>query len=64
MLQRAFSCPKKTSPASPRCAPCEVTHASMPKRKTYTRDDGCLMIEISPNLYVEESIAERLGLLR
>jgi hypothetical protein len=33
------------------------------KPKTYIRDDGCLMIEISPNLYVEESIAERLGLL-
>jgi hypothetical protein len=34
-------------------------------RKTYTReDDGCLMIEISPNLSVEESIAGRLGLLR
>ena len=33
-------------------------------RKSYTRDDGCLMIEISPNLYVEEGIAERLGLLR
>lgn len=41
-------------------------HASMPRksRKTYTRDDGCLMVEIRPNLYVEESMAERLGLLR
>ena len=36
----------------------------MPKRKTYIRDDGVLMIEVRPNLYVEESIAERLGLLR
>jgi len=34
------------------------------QHKSYIRDDGCLMIEISPNLYVEESIAERLGLLR
>jgi hypothetical protein len=33
-------------------------------RKSYIRDDGCLMVEISPNLFVEESIAERLGLLR
>jgi hypothetical protein len=33
-------------------------------RSTYIRDDGCLMVEISPNVYVEESIAERLGLLR
>jgi hypothetical protein len=32
------------------------------KRKTYARDDdGCLMVEISLNLFVEESIAERLG---
>lgn len=38
---------------------------SMPaKRKTYTRDDGVVMVEISPNLFVEESIAERLGLSR
>jgi hypothetical protein len=37
----------------------------MPKsRKTYTRDDGCLMVEIRPSVYVEESMAERLGLLR
>jgi hypothetical protein len=34
------------------------------KRKTYARDDGCLMVEVSPNLFVEESIAEWLGLLR
>jgi hypothetical protein len=34
------------------------------KRKTYTRDDGVIMVEISSNLFVEESIAERLGLLR
>jgi hypothetical protein len=34
------------------------------KRKSYTRDDGALMVEIRPHLYVEESIAERLGLLR
>jgi hypothetical protein len=33
-------------------------------RKSYTRDDGCLMIEISPNVYVEESLAERFGLIR
>jgi len=39
----------------------------MPKtrfRKRHIRDDGCLMVEIRPNLYVEESMAERLGLLR
>jgi len=36
----------------------------MPSRKSYIRDDGCLLVEISPNLYVEESIAERLGLMR
>jgi len=37
----------------------------MSSRKTYIRsDDGAVMVEISPNLYVEESIAERLGLLR
>jgi hypothetical protein len=30
-------------------------------RKTYTRDDGVLMVEVGPNLFVEESIAERLG---
>jgi hypothetical protein len=29
--------------------------------QTYIRDSHVLMIEISPNLYVEESIAERLG---
>jgi hypothetical protein len=34
------------------------------KRKTYTRDDGVIMVEISPNTFVEESLAERLGLLR
>jgi hypothetical protein len=34
------------------------------KGKSYTRDDGCLMVEISTNDFVEESIAERLGLLR
>lgn len=33
-------------------------------RKSYTRDDGCLMVEIADNIFVEESIAERLGLLR
>jgi len=31
-------------------------------RKTYTRDDGVVMVDVSPNLYTEESIAERLGL--
>jgi hypothetical protein len=36
----------------------------MSKRKSYIRDDGGLMIEIRPNLFVEENIAERLGLLR
>jgi hypothetical protein len=34
------------------------------KLKTYIRDDGVVMVEISTNLYVVESIAERLGLLR
>jgi hypothetical protein len=34
------------------------------KRKTYTRHDCVIMVEISPNLFVEESLAERLGLLR
>jgi hypothetical protein len=34
------------------------------KRKTYTRDDGAVMVEIRPHQYVEESMAERLGLLR
>jgi hypothetical protein len=35
------------------------------KRKTYTRQaEGAVTIEISTNVYVEESIAERLGLLR
>ena len=34
------------------------------KRKSYIRDDGVVMVEIRPHVYVEESIAERLGLLR
>jgi hypothetical protein len=34
------------------------------KRKTDTRADGGIMAEISPTLFVEESLAERLGLLR
>jgi hypothetical protein len=34
------------------------------KRKTDTRDDGVITVEISPNPFVEESLAERLGLLR
>jgi hypothetical protein len=34
------------------------------KRKTYTRDDGVVMVEIRPHEYVEESLAEKLGLLR
>jgi hypothetical protein len=38
--------------------------ALMSSRKSYLRDDGCLMIEISENVFVEESLAERLGLLR
>jgi hypothetical protein len=33
-------------------------------RKTYRRDDGAIMIQIAPGMYVEESMAERLGLLR
>jgi len=33
-------------------------------RKSYIRDDGAVMIEIRPHLYVEESMAEKLGLLR
>jgi hypothetical protein len=34
-------------------------------RKTYTRDDdGCLMVEISDNVYVEYEWAERYGYLR
>jgi hypothetical protein len=36
----------------------------MPKRKSYTRDDGVAMVEIRPHEYVEESLAERLGLIR
>lgn len=36
----------------------------MSERKTYIRDDGTVMVEISPGIYVEESMAERLGLLR
>lgn len=37
----------------------------MPHRKTYIRpDDDAVMIEIRPHVYVEESLAERLGLLR
>jgi len=32
--------------------------------KSYIRDDGVVMVEISPNEYVEESMAERLGLFR
>jgi hypothetical protein len=37
----------------------------MPKsRKSYTRDDGTVMVEIRTHEYVEESIAERMGLLR
>jgi hypothetical protein len=30
--------------------------------KSDIRNDGCLMVEISPSVYGEESIAERLGL--
>lgn len=37
---------------------------SIMPRKTYIRDDGVVMIEVSPHLYVEESIAERLNLTR
>jgi hypothetical protein len=33
-------------------------------RKSYTRDDGALMIEIRPHVYVEEEIAATLGLKR
>lgn len=34
-------------------------------RKTYTRSlDGSLMVEVAPNMYVEEATAERLGFLR
>jgi hypothetical protein len=33
-------------------------------RKTYRRDDGVLMVEIASHMYVEKSLAERLGLLR
>jgi len=32
--------------------------------KSYIRDDGVVMVEIRPHVYVEESMAERLGLLR
>jgi hypothetical protein len=32
--------------------------------KSYTRDDGVRMVEIYTHVFVEESIAERLGLLR
>lgn len=34
------------------------------KPKSYIRDDGVRMVEIRPNEYVEESIAERLRLTR
>ncbi len=34
------------------------------QHKTYIRDDGVVMVEIRPHEYVEESLAERLGLLR
>lgn len=34
------------------------------KRKTYIRDDGAVIVEIRDNEYVEESIAEQLGLIR
>ncbi|HZH10576.1 MAG TPA: hypothetical protein VEZ24_09405 [Microvirga sp.] len=34
-------------------------------RNTYIRsDDGATMVEIAPHQYVEESVAERLGLFR
>jgi hypothetical protein len=33
-------------------------------RKSYIRDDGVVMVEIRDNEFVEEAIAERLGLLR
>jgi len=41
-----------------------LTIDDLRRPKTYIRDDGVVMVEPSPNLYVEESIAERLGLLR
>jgi hypothetical protein len=34
------------------------------KCKTDTRHDCVITVEISPNTFVEESLAERLGLLR
>jgi hypothetical protein len=34
------------------------------KRKTDIRDDGAVMVEIRSHEYVEEALAERLGLLR
>jgi hypothetical protein len=34
------------------------------KPKSYTRDDGVVMVEIRPHVFVEQSLAERLGLLR
>ncbi|WP_262027132.1 hypothetical protein [Microvirga sp. Mcv34] len=33
-------------------------------RKTYTRDDGVVMVEISPGVWVSKDYAERQGLLR
>jgi len=41
-----------------------ISRPSQPKCKTYIRDDGVVMVEICPHVYVEESMAERLGLLR
>ena len=39
--------------------------ARMPSRKSYIRsDDGAVMVEISPCIYVERQWAERQGLLR
>lgn len=63
-----LKCEAYTKSNQPRpVRPGGLFHARMPRksRKTYTRSlDGCLMVEVSPGRYVEESIAERLGLLR
>lgn len=45
-------------------APAGFSMASMPRksRKTYTRDDGALMIQIAPGTYVSEAFALKVGL--
>jgi len=37
---------------------------SSTKRRTYLRDDGVVMVEVRSFIFVQEDVAERLGLLR